>query len=149
VSREAFAKNNPDGRLTWGFTLNALKDKRKNYQEIRDDVVQCQHHYKDEVSYFPGYFPAMYLPRERINREMSEAIQIITDFVGNDDRPEAIMGGFLSADNLQYLAEHEHIHAAHAVIWSQYAILSTASISMAGGMGFPAWAGGVEGAAHV
>ena len=120
--RDAFAKNNPGGRLTWGFTLNALEDKRKNYQDIRDYVVECQHKYKDEVSYFPGYFPAMYLPRERINREMSEAIQIITDFVGDNYRPEAIMGGFLSANNLQYLAEKEHIHAAHAVIWSQYAI---------------------------
>src|ERR1700742_1745956 len=58
--REAFAVNNPDGRLTWGFTLNALEDKRKNYEEIRDYVVECQHKYKDEVSYFPGYFPAMY-----------------------------------------------------------------------------------------
>src|SRR4051812_5552783 len=25
--REAFGKNNPNGRLTWGFTLNALEDK--------------------------------------------------------------------------------------------------------------------------
>jgi hypothetical protein len=117
--REAFAKNNPDGRLTWGFTLNALEDKRKNYVEIRAYAVECQQKYGDEVSYFPGYFPAMYLPRERVNREMSEAIQIITDFVGNNYRPQAIMGGFLSADSLQYLAEKENIHAAHAVIWSQ------------------------------
>jgi len=29
--REAFAKNNPNGRLTWGFTLNALEDKRPHY----------------------------------------------------------------------------------------------------------------------
>ncbi|MDN3549214.1 DUF3863 domain-containing protein [Mucilaginibacter aquaedulcis] len=120
--REAFAKHNPDGRLTWGFTLNALEDKRKNYQEIRDYVVQCQQKYGDEVSYFPGYFPAMYLPRERVNREMTEAIEIITHFVGNNYRPKAIMGGFLSADTLQYLAEKEKIHTAHAVIWSQFAI---------------------------
>jgi hypothetical protein len=120
--REAFAKNNPDGRLTWGFTLNALEDKRKNYVEIRDYVVQCQQKYGDEVSYFPGYFPAMYLPRERVNREMTEAIQIITNFVGNGYRPKAIMGGFLSANSLQYLAEKENIHTAHAVIWSQFAI---------------------------
>jgi hypothetical protein len=81
--RNAFAKNNPNGRLTWGFTLNALEDQRKNYREIRDYAVECQNKYGDEVSYFPGYFPAMYLPRERINREMSEAIHIISDFVGN------------------------------------------------------------------
>ena len=120
--REAFAKNNPDGRLTWGFTLNALEDQRKHYREIRDYVVQCHEELGDEISYFPGYFPAMYLPRERINKEMTEAIQIITDFVGKGYRPESIMGGFLSANNLQYLAEKEDIHTAHAVIWSQHAI---------------------------
>ena len=57
--REAFARNNPNGRLTWGFTLNALEDKRKNYCEIRDYVVKCQQEFGDEVTYFPGYFPAM------------------------------------------------------------------------------------------
>jgi hypothetical protein len=122
LMREAFARNNPDGRLTWGFTLNALEDKRKNYCEIRDYAVQCQRKYGDEVSYFPGYFPAMYLPRERVNREISEAIHIISDFVGNGYRPQSIIGGFLSADSLKYLSEKGNIHAAHAVIWSQHNI---------------------------
>ncbi len=54
--REAFAKNNPDGRLTWGFTLNALEDKRKNYQDIRNYVVECYQKYGDEISYFPVIF---------------------------------------------------------------------------------------------
>lgn len=120
--REAFAKNNSDGRLTWGFTLNALEDQRENFKQIRDYVVDCQKKYGDEVSYFPGYFPAMYLPRERVNREMSEAIQLISNMVGNGYRPQSIMGGFLSADNLKYLAEKENIHVAHAVIWSQHNI---------------------------
>ena len=120
--REAFATSNPEGRLTWGFTLNALEDKRRNYEQIRAYAVECHERFGDEISYFPGYFPAMYLPRERINREMSEAIEIITSFVGKGYRPEAIMGGFLSANNLQYLAQKEKIHAAHAVIWSQFAI---------------------------
>lgn len=120
--REAFAISNPEGSLTWGFTLNALEDKRRNYEQIRAYAVECHERFGDEVSYFPGYFPAMYLPRERINREMSEAIQIITSFVGKGYRPEAIMGGFLSANDLQYLAQKENIHAAHAVIWSQHAV---------------------------
>ena len=120
--REAFSRSNPDGRMTWGFTLNALEDKRTNYRQIRDYAVQCHEKFGDEISYFPGYFPAMYLPRERVNREMTEAIQIITDFVGKGYRPQAIMGGFLSANNLAYLAEKENIHTAHAVIWSQHAI---------------------------
>lgn len=120
--REAFAKNNPDGRLTWGFTMNALEDQRDNFRKIRKYVVECQKKYGDEVSYFPGYFPAMYLPRERINREISEAIQLISKMVGNGYRPQSIIGGFLSADNLKHLAEKEKIHTAHAVIWSQHNI---------------------------
>lgn len=120
--REAFATGNPDGRLTWGFTLNALEDKRKNYEQIRAYAVECHHRFGDEISYFPGYFPAMYLPRARVNREMTEALQIITSFVGDNYHPGCVMGGFLSADTLRYLAEKEKIHAAHAVIWSQHAI---------------------------
>ena len=120
--REAFSKNNPEGRLTWGFTLNALEDQRKNFCEIREYVVYCKENFGDEISYFPGYFPAMYLPRKRVNKEMTEAIQIISDFVGNGYRPESIIGGFLSADSLKYLSEVEKIHTAHAVIWSQHAI---------------------------
>lgn len=54
--REAFATNNPNGRLTWGFTMNALEDGRKNYREIRDYVVECQKKYGDEVTYFPVIF---------------------------------------------------------------------------------------------
>lgn len=120
--REAFSRSNSDGRMTWGFTLNALEDQRVNYCQIRDYAVECHERYGDEVSYFPGYFPAMYLPRERVNREMTEAIQIISSFVGKGYRPQTIMGGFLSADNLAYLAQKEDIHTAHAVIWSQHAI---------------------------
>jgi len=120
--RNAFAKNNPHGRLTWGFTLPALEDKRPNYVDIRKYVIECQQKYGDEISYFPGYFPAMYLPRERVNRDMSEAIQIIAHLAGGKYRPDCIMGGFLSADNLAYLAEKENIHAAHAVIWSQHEV---------------------------
>jgi len=120
--RQAFQKNNPEGRLTWGFTLNALEDQRKNFREIRDYTVYCKENFGDEISYFPGYFPAMYLPRERVNTEITEAIQIITDFVGKGYRPQSIMGGFLAADSLKYLAEKEGIHVAHATIWSQHAV---------------------------
>jgi hypothetical protein len=118
--REIFAKNVPGGRLTWGFTLNALEDKRQNYVDIRNYAAECQLRYGDEVSYFPGYFPAMYLPRQRVNQEMTEALQRITAMVGKGYRPKSVMGGFLSADNLAYLAEKEDIHVAHAVIWSQH-----------------------------
>lgn len=120
--REVFALNNPGGRLTWGFTLNALEDKRQNYKDIRKYVAECQQKWGDEVSYFPGYFPALYLPRSRVNKEMSEAIHLISDFVGGGYRPRSVIGGYLSADNMRYLSEQENIHVAHGVIWSQHAV---------------------------
>ncbi len=120
--REAFSYQNPNGRLTWGFTLNALEDQRDHYIDIRKYVVECHHKYGDEITYFPGYFPAMYLPRERVNREITEALQTITGFVGNSYRPQSVIGGFLSSESMEYLAEKEKIHAAHAVIWSQHNI---------------------------
>jgi hypothetical protein len=120
--RKAFSRNNPEGRLTWGFTLNALEDQRPNYVDIRKYAAECHATYADEVSYFPGYFPAMYLPRARINRELSEALQMITDFVDDGYRPQAVIGGFLSAENLRYLAEEEDIHVAQGVIWSQHEV---------------------------
>ena len=74
-----------------GIHDECLGGRTKNYREIRDYVVECQKKYGDEVTYFPGYFPAMYLPRERVNREMSEAIEIISKMVGNGYRPQSIM----------------------------------------------------------
>ncbi len=112
----------PNGRITWGFTLNALEDTRPNYVDIRKFVADCQKEYGDEVSYFPGYFPALYLPRQRVNTEISEALQIISNMVGGGYRPKAVIGGFLSADNMRHLSEQEDIHVAHGVIWSQHAI---------------------------
>ena len=54
--RKAFSRDYPDGRLTWGFTLNALEDKRPNYQDIRKYAVECHQKHGDEVSYFPWIF---------------------------------------------------------------------------------------------
>ena len=47
--REAFARHNPEGRLTWGFTLNALEDKRRNYQQIRDYAVECHQRFQNHA----------------------------------------------------------------------------------------------------
>jgi hypothetical protein len=120
--REAFAKNNPEGRLTWGYTLNALEDRRQNYVDIRKYTLECHKKYGDEITYFPGYFPALYLPRARVNREISEALGIISDITGDGYRPKSIIGGFLSAENMRYLSVKENIHVAHGVIWSQHAV---------------------------
>jgi hypothetical protein len=39
--REAFCRHNPEGRLTWGFTLNALEDERPNFCEIGVVIWSC------------------------------------------------------------------------------------------------------------
>jgi hypothetical protein len=120
--REAFRSGCPDGRLTWSFTLNALEDQRPHYREIRDYVARCQKEYGDEVTYFPSYFAAQYLPRERINREMSQALALISRMVGGGYRPQSVIVGFLPSACMKYLAEREGIHVAHGVIWSQLGI---------------------------
>ena len=120
--REAYRAGSPDGRLTWSLTLNALEDQRPHYREIRDYVVRCQREYGDEVTYFPSYFAAQYLPRERINREMSEALEIVSKMVGGGYRPQSLIMGFTPAACLKYLAEKEDIHTAHGVIWSQHGV---------------------------
>lgn len=77
--REAFATNNPNGRLTWGFTMNALEDGRKNYREIRDYVVECQKKYGDEVTYFPGYFHGLKL---QLKDRKGEIIDEVSSYFG-------------------------------------------------------------------
>ncbi len=120
--REAFRRGCPEGRLTWSFTMNALEDQRPHYREIRRYAVRCQKEYGDEVTYFPSYFAAQYLPRERINRELSQALDIISRMVGSGYRPQSVIVGFLPAACMKYLAEREGIHVAHGVIWSQLGV---------------------------
>lgn len=120
--RETFAKACPEGVITWGFSLNALEDMRPNYVQIKDYVTECHNKYGDEITYFPCHFSAMYLPRERVNKEISEAVQIISKMVGDGYRPKSILGGFLSAENMRYLSEKENIHVAHGNIWSQHSV---------------------------
>jgi len=119
---DAFRKHCPEARLTWGYTLNALEDQRSNYAEIREFTAECHHKYGDEIAYWPAYFPVMYLPRTRINREMSEANHLISEMVGGGYRPKSVIAGYLSSENMRYLAEEEDIHVAHGVIWSQYGV---------------------------
>ena len=121
--REAFAKGFPGGRMTWALSWLALRDERRNYQDIRKQVAQYQHEFGDEITFIPGgYFAPMYNSREQVNRDMHEALQRVGEIVGGGYRPGSVVGGFLAADNLRYLAQHEDIHVAQGNIWSQYAI---------------------------
>lgn len=121
--RDAFKKGFPEGRMTWAFSWLALQDPRQNYQDIRRQVAEYHHEFGDEVTFIPsGYFAPMYNPRQQINRDLHDALQMVSEMVGNGYRPGSIVAGYLAAENLRYLAQEENIHVAQGNIWSQYSI---------------------------
>ncbi len=121
--REAFKKGFPDGRMTWAFSWLALQDPRQNYQDIRRQVAEYHHESGDEITFIPGgYFAPMYNPRRQINRDLHDALKMVSEIVGGGYRPGSVVAGFLAAENLRYLAEEENIHVAQGNIWSQYAV---------------------------
>ena len=121
--RDAVTKGFPGARMTWAFSWLALHDERANYAAIRKQVVGYHRTYGDEITFIPGgYFAPMYSPRVQVNKDIKEALQIIRDMVGDGYKPKSIVGGFLAAENMRYLAEEEGIHVCQGTIWSQYGI---------------------------
>ena len=123
VFRQAVEKGWPGARMTWAFSWLALKDQRPNYQDLRKLVVSYHKKYGDEITFIPGgYFANMYNTREQVNRDLHDGLQMVSDMVGGGYRPKSVIAGFLSAENLRYLAEEEGIHVCQGNIWSQYSI---------------------------
>ena len=121
--RETIEKNLPGAKITWALSWLALKDQRENYLELKKQIVFYHNKYDDEITFFPGgFFANMYNSREQVNRDLHEGLQMVSDLVGGGYRPLSIVAGFLSAKNLQYLAEIEGIHVCQGNIWSQYAV---------------------------
>jgi Domain of Unknown Function with PDB structure (DUF3863)/Domain of Unknown Function with PDB structure (DUF3864) len=121
--REAIEKAWPGGRITWAFSWLALHDEREQYRGLRDLVVSYHRKFGDEITFIPGaYFSNMYNTREQVNRDLHEGLKRVSDIVGGGYRPKSVVAGFLSADNLRYLAEVEDIHVCQGTIWSQYAV---------------------------
>jgi hypothetical protein len=123
VFREAVEKGWPGARMTWSFSWLALNDQRTNYRELRELIVSYHKKYGDEITFIPGgYFANMYNTREQVNRDLHDGLQLVSEMVGNGYRPKSVIAGFLSAENLRYLAEEEDIHVCQGNIWSQYAV---------------------------
>ena len=121
--REAIEAAWPGARITWAFSWLALHDTRDSYRELRELVVSYRKKFGDEITFIPGaYFSNMYNTREQVNRDLHEGLQQVSAMVGNGYRPQCVIAGFLSADNLRYLAEEEGIHVCQGNIWSQYAV---------------------------
>ena len=123
VFREAVEKGWPGARITWAFSWLALKDERPNYRDLKKLVVSYHKKYGDEITFIPGgYFANMYNTREQVNRDLYDGLKMVSDMVGGGYRPLSVIAGFLSAENLRYLAEEEGIHVCQGNIWSQYAV---------------------------
>ena len=123
VFRDAVEKGWPGARITWGFSWLALKDQRPNYLELKKLVVSYHEKYGDEITFVPGgYFANMYNSREQVNRDLHDGLQMVSEMVGGGYRPQSVIAGFLSAENLRFLAEKEGIHVCQGNIWSQYAV---------------------------
>jgi hypothetical protein len=123
IFREAVEKAWPGARITWAFSWQALKDERPNYSGLRELVVSYHKKFGDEITFLPGgYFANMYNSREQVNRDLHDGLQMVSEMVGGGYRPKSVIAGFLSAENLRYLAEEENIHVCQGNIWSQYAV---------------------------
>ncbi len=121
--REAIDKAWPGARITWAFSWRALHDEREPYHELRELVVGYHEKFGDEITFIPGaYFSNMYNTREQVNKDLHEGLARVSKIVGDGYRPKSVVAGFLSADNLRYLAEEENIHVCQGTIWSQYAV---------------------------
>lgn len=121
--REAFARGWPEGRLTWALSWLALKDESQSYRAIRQLVVEYHARFGDEVTFIPGgYFANAYSTREQVNRDLHDGLAMASAVVGNGYRPRCVIAGFLAAENLRFLAEHEHVHVCQGNIWSQYSV---------------------------
>lgn len=121
--RKAVEKGWPGARITWAFSWLALKDKRPNYRDLKKLVVSYHKKYGDEITFVPGgFFANMYNSRQQVNRDLHDGLQMVSDMVGEGYRPKSVIAGFLSAENLRFLAEEEGIHVCQGNIWSQYAI---------------------------
>lgn len=123
IFRDAITTAWPGGRITWAMSWRALHDERAQYQELRRLISSYQKSLGDEVTFIPGaYFSNMYNSREQVNRDLHEGLQRVSTMIGNGYRPKSVVAGFLSAENLRYLAEVEGIHVCQGNIWSQYAV---------------------------
>ncbi|KAA9036113.1 DUF3863 domain-containing protein [Ginsengibacter hankyongi] len=123
IFRETVANAWPGARITWAFSWLALKDNRPNYRELKKLVVSYHKKYGDEITFIPGaYFANMYNTREQVSRDLHDGLKMVSQMVGNNYRPLAVIAGFLSSDNLRYLAEKEGIHVCQGNIWSQYSV---------------------------
>lgn len=112
----------PGAQLTWALSWHALQDRSSRYGEIRELLWHFHKQYGDVITFIPGgYFANVYNTREQINADITEALQQI-EHIFHGYRPESLVCGFLSAENIRHAREKEGITSIQGNIWSQYGI---------------------------
>lgn len=118
----AVRKGFPDAKITWALSWQALTDQSDRYEEIRSTLKEIHNKYGDDVTFIPGgYYPNVYNTREQVNEDISDAMDLIGDFMGGY-RPKSLIAGLLSSDNIKYACEKEGIAAVQGNIWSTFEI---------------------------
>src|ERR1700761_7408418 len=98
--RNAVAEGFPGGKMTWSFSWLALHDTSYNYREIRRLVIGYHYKYGDDITFIPGaYFANAYNSTEQVNKDLHDALKLVSAMVGNGYRPLSIVAGFLSSKN--------------------------------------------------
>jgi hypothetical protein len=121
--RDAFEKGCPGGKMTWAISWLALIDTRQQYKDARQLLASFHHKHGDEITFIPGgYHAPMYDTPVNIQKTIHDALQKISEMVGNGYRPQCLVAGFLGAENQRLLATEEGIHVCQGQIWSQHAI---------------------------
>jgi len=121
--REAISAGWPEARITWAFSWRALISELENYRQIREYARECHGKFSDDVTFIPGgYFANAYNDRAQVNRDLHDGLARVSAFMGSGFRPRSVVAGFLSAANLQYLADSEGMHVCQGNIWSQFAV---------------------------
>ena len=109
--------------MTWAVSWLALIDQRDQYIQVRALLAKFHHDFNDEITVLPGgYFSPMYNTRQEVNDALHEGLAIVENIVGNGYRPKSVIAGFMSAANMDFLAQHEGIHVCQGNIWSQHNI---------------------------
>ena len=121
--RESIRRADPSAKVTFALSDSALRDESENFRAIRAKLLRYHEEYGDDVTYVLGaFFSAAYVSRAEACANVSEALRLLRSFMGETYRPKAIVGGFISAEVIRYIAEQEDIHTVQGNIFSQYAV---------------------------
>jgi len=121
--RKSLAEAFPEARITWAWSWGALTDKEQNYVELRKLMAQFVKEYGDEMTFWPGVdFANKFNTQEQCKKDLHEALELVSQMVGNGYRPKSVIAGHMSVESMKFLAENEGIHTVQGQIWSQYDI---------------------------